>query len=49
MSELLTAENLVVVFAALWGVSEALASIPRFKSNSIFQLVSAILKKLAGK
>lgn len=39
----------VAIFAALWALSEALASIPAIKANSIFQLVSAMLSKLARK
>lgn len=40
---------LMVIFGVLFGISEALALIPAIKSNSIFQLIYNILKKLAGK
>lgn len=40
---------LVLVFGVLFGLSETLALIPGVKSNSVFQLVFNILKKLAGK
>lgn len=33
------------VMAALWMLSEALASIPALKANSVFQLVAAFLQK----
>jgi hypothetical protein len=39
----------VEILAVLLAVSELLASIDSIKSNSIFQLVSGILKKIAGK
>ena len=39
----------VEILAVLLAVSELLASIDAVKSNSIFQLVSGILKKIAGK
>lgn len=42
-------ETLLVVFSVLYGLAEALANIPYFKSNSPFQLVLNILKMLAGK
>ena len=38
-----------VVFGALFAISEVIALIPGVKSNSIFQLVTEALKKLAGK
>jgi hypothetical protein len=37
------------IFASLFAVSEALAAIPQVQSNSVFQAVSGILKKLAKK
>jgi uncharacterized membrane protein len=37
------------IFAALFGLSEALAAIPGVQSNSVFQAVSSLLKKLAKK
>ena len=33
----------------LFGVSEALASIPAVKANSVFQLISNLLKSISGK
>lgn len=41
--------NSGLVLAVLLGVSESLALIPQVKSNSIFQLVSNVLKTLTGK
>lgn len=40
---------LATIFACLFAISEALASISSINSNSIFQLIRTILKKLAGK
>jgi hypothetical protein len=40
---------LMMIFAVLFGISEALALIPAIKSNSLFQLIYNILKTLAGK
>jgi hypothetical protein len=37
------------ILAVLLAVSELLASVDAIKSNSIFQLVSGLLKKIAGK
>ena len=37
---------LVAVVAFLFFLSEALAQIPSIKSNSVFQLIAGILKKL---
>ena len=37
------------LFAGLFAASEALAAIPAVQSNSVFQAVFAILKKLAKK
>ncbi len=37
------------IFAGLFTISEALASIPGIQSNSVFQAVSNAIKKLAGK
>lgn len=42
-------ENYVVILGALFAVSEALALIPQVKSNSVFQLVASVLKKLVVK
>lgn len=39
----------LAIFVALFALSEALASIPAIKSNSIFQLVYQLLAKLAKK
>lgn len=41
--------NKVEILAVLLAVSELLANIESVKSNSIFQLVVSILKKVAGK
>lgn len=41
--------NGALVFGVLFGVSEALAQIPALKANSVFQLLSGLLQKLAGK
>lgn len=38
-----------IILGALLAVSEALALIPSLKSNSIFQLIGNVLKKLSGK
>ena len=37
------------VFLALFSLSEALAAIPAVKANSVFQLISTLLGKLARK
>ena len=37
------------VFLALFSMSEALASVPAIKSNSVFQLIASLLGKLARK
>lgn len=37
------------IFGALFGVSEALASIPSIQANSVFQAIASVLKKLAKK
>ena len=42
-------EKWTVIFMALFAVSEALALIPSVKSNSVFQLVFGLFKKLVGK
>lgn len=42
-------ENYVIILGALFAVSEALALIPQVKSNSVFQLITSVLKKLAAK
>lgn len=45
----LTSEQWLIIAGALFAISEALALIPQFKSNSIFQLIQNTLKKLLGK
>lgn len=45
----LSTETLMMIFGVLFGISEALAVIPVVKSNSVFQMISNILKALAGK
>jgi len=42
-------ENKVVLVGFLFGLSEVLALIPSVKANSVFQLVSGLVKKAAGK
>lgn len=42
-------EILAMIFGVLFFVSEALAQIPVVKSNSVFQLIRNVIKKLAGK
>lgn len=44
-----TTAILTMVFGVLFGVSEALSLIPAVRANGVFQLVSNILAKLAGK
>lgn len=39
----------IEILAVLLAVSELLAAIPAIKANSIFQLASGFLKKIAGK
>ena len=41
--------NKVVIFAALFAISEVLAAIPSVKANSIFDMVVGFLKMVAGK
>lgn len=48
MEFILTSEGLAVLMSALLAVSEVIALTP-LKSNSVFQLVWGILKKLGGK
>lgn len=38
--------SITLILAVLLGISEALALIPQVQSNSVFQLVLSILKKL---
>lgn len=45
----LSTPTAAALFASLFAVSEALAAIPGVQSNSVFQAVSSILKKLAKK
>ena len=45
----LTAEQWLIVAGALLAVSEALALIPSVKSNSVFQLIQKLIKKILGK
>ena len=42
-------ENKVVILGFLFALSEVLALVPAVKANSVFQLVSSILKKAVGK
>ena len=42
-------EQTMAIIVALLAVSEALAFIPKVKSNGIFELAFNILKTLAGK
>lgn len=42
-------DNWAMVVAVLFGVSEALALLPWFQSNSVFQLIFNVIKSLAGK
>lgn len=39
----------VVIITALLAISEVLAYIPAIKANSIFQLITSLLRKLAGR
>jgi hypothetical protein len=41
--------TLAIILAALLAVSEALALIPQIKSNSIFQLIVALIRKVMGR
>jgi hypothetical protein len=41
-----TTENILIILGALLALSEVLALIPGIKSNSVFQLVINILKKV---
>lgn len=45
----MSATTIALIFGVLFGMSEALASIPQVKSNSVFQLIFSILATLAGK
>lgn len=40
---------IISVLGALLAISEVLAYIPGVKSNSVFQLVVNVVKKIAGK
>lgn len=42
-------ENKVVILGFLFALSEVLALIPAVKSNSVFQLVVNVLKKVSNK
>ncbi len=42
-------QTITIIVAAALAVSEALSLIPAIKANGIFQLISNILLKLAGK
>jgi hypothetical protein len=44
MNELM--EKLPMILAVLLGISEALAHIPSVKSNSVFQMVVNMMKKI---
>jgi hypothetical protein len=39
----------VEILAFLFALSELLAILPKIKSNSVFQLISSMIKKAAGK
>jgi hypothetical protein len=41
--------TVTIILAALLAVDEALSLIPAVKANGIFQLVSNVIKKIAGK
>lgn len=43
------ANTVAIIVTAAWAVSEALSLIPAVKSNGIFQLLAALIKKVAGK
>lgn len=43
------ANQVTIIAVALLAVSEVLASIPAIRANSIFQLISNIIKTVAGK
>lgn len=45
----MTQENLLIIAAALFAVSEALSLIPSVKANGVFQLIFGLLKTLLGK
>ncbi len=47
--EFLRSEAGTAILVALFSLSETLAVIPQVQSNSVFQAVFNILKKLAGK
>ena len=49
MWNFLQSPTAVAIFAALFALSEALASIPAIQSNSIFQLIRSIIGKLTKK
>lgn len=40
---------IAIIATAAWAVSEALSLIPAVKSNGLFQLIVAIIRKVAGK
>jgi hypothetical protein len=44
-----TSGKLALAFGVLFAISEGLALIPAVQSNSVFQMIFSILKKLAGK
>lgn len=43
------AKHLDEILLFLFGISELMASIPWIKANSVFQLITNIIKKLLGK
>lgn len=45
----MSSENLAIIFAILFGISEVLGNVPSIKANSIFQMIKSILASLAGK
>lgn len=42
-------QTITIIIAAALAVSEALSLIPAIKANGIFQLITNIVMKLAGK
>lgn len=43
------ANTMAIIATAAWAVSEALSLIPAVKANGLFQLLSALVRKVAGK
>lgn len=44
----LNGENMGLIFALLWALDNLLASYPKIKANSAFQLCHGILMKIKG-